>query len=142
MRRILGLVTLAALTACAPQPDGGGKVTVPDLLPSMQATALGDSVQFVLQVTNTTSETVDLEYRSGQSFDFVVLDETGSEVWRWSEGRMFTQALRHESLGPGETITHSALWSAEDRPAGAYAVVGTLTVADRSVQQRTEFRLP
>jgi hypothetical protein len=142
MRRILGLVTLAALTACAPQPDGGGKVTVPDLLPSVQATAQGDSVRFVLQVTNTTAEAVELEYRTGQAFDFVVLDEAGREVWRWSDGRMFTQAVRHESLGPGETITHAALWSSEGRPAEAYAVVGSLTVADRSVQQRTEFRLP
>lgn len=148
MGRIPGLVALVALgliTACAPRPNDGGDMGATDLLPSVQATAAGDSVHFVLQVTNTTDAPIELVYPSGQSFDFQVEDASGEIVWTWSANRMFMQAIREETLGAGETLTHSASWLPSEygeMPAGEYTVTGTLTVADRTVEQRTTFRLP
>lgn len=141
MERILALAALAGLIGCAALENGGSGMDVSDLLPSVQATALGDSVEFVLQVTNTTGSEIDLTYPTGQSFDFVVSDAAGREVWRWSADRMFTQAVREEELAAGETLTYSAAWAAAGQPAGDYSVLGTLTVMDRTVQQRTEFTL-
>lgn len=141
MQRALWLTALAGLMGCATVENGRERMDVSDLLPSVQAAAQGDSVEFLLQVTNTTDSTVDLVYPTGQSFDFVVSDSAGREVWRWSADRMFTQAVRQEGLAPGETITHSVVWPAADQPRGDYSVLGTLTVGDRTVQQRTEFTL-
>lgn len=141
MRRALWLTALTGLMGCATVEDGSERMDLADLLPSVQAAAQGDSVEFLLQVTNTTGSAVDVVYPTGQSFDFVVSDSGGREVWRWSADRMFTQAVRAEELAPGETITHSAVWWAADQPRGEYSVLGTLTVADRAVQQRTEFTL-
>ena len=41
---------------------------------------------------------VELDFPDGQTHDFVVLDAAGSEVWRWSDGRMFTQAHAEQVL--------------------------------------------
>lgn len=148
MGRIPGLaafVALALIAACAPRPNDGGDMNGADLLPSVQATAVGDSVHFVLQVTNTTDAPIELVYPSGQSFDFQVEDGSGEIVWTWSANRMFIQAIREETIAAGETLTHSASWQPEEYgelPPGEYTVLGTLTVMDRTVQQRTTFRLP
>ena len=115
---------------------------MPDLLPSVQVTTANDSVEMVLQVTNTTESPVELTFTSGQSYDFVVYDGAGTEVWRWSSEQMFTQALREERVAPGETLTYSAIWAPAPGTAGEFEVVGILTARDREVSQRTEFRIP
>ncbi|MBI1897984.1 MAG: hypothetical protein HYS04_15850, partial [Acidobacteria bacterium] len=55
-----------------------------------------------LRVRNSTGHPVQLNFPTGQSFDFVIRNEAGDIVQRWSEGKFFTQALRSETLAPGE----------------------------------------
>lgn len=134
------LLALALALGCAPRsatPDAQGA----DLLPSVQATTFGDSVQFVLQVTNTGDRPVELEFRSGQQFDFRV-EREGREVWRWSADQMFTQALQRRSLPAGETLTYTASWRPAPSLQGEFTVRGTLTAAGRTVEQQARFRLP
>lgn len=134
------LLLLALAGGCSVRPAASG--AEPDgLLASLQASAFGDSVSFVLQVTNTTGAPVELEYRSGQRFDFVV-ERDGAEVWRWSDGQMFTQALGRESLPPGETLTFSATWTPPPGTAGEFTARGILTAANRGVEQQARFRIP
>ena len=47
-------------------------------------------------------EPLKLTFPSGQTYDFVIKDEKGQIVYKWSDGRMFTDAIRQESFGPGE----------------------------------------
>ena len=48
---------------------------------------------------------LELRFPDGQTHDFVVKDFAGKVIWRWSEGRMFTSAMRSETLkGKGETM--------------------------------------
>jgi hypothetical protein len=119
--------------------DGGES---PDLLPSLQATSSGDSVEFVFQITNTTEHAIGLEYSSGQSFDFVVTDDAGAEIWRWSGDRMFTQALRNETLAAGETLTFRAGWTPPPGVRGNLLVAGTLTAMNVEIEQRASFAVP
>ena len=147
MRGAVGMVLVLAGSAwaaggCAPVANGGGEADMPDLLPSVQATSANDSIEFVLQVTNTTDEPVPVSFSSGQTYDFVVYDASGAEVWRWSDERMFTQALREESVAPGETLTYSAIWVPAPGLSGPFEVLGVLTARDREIGQRTEFRVP
>jgi hypothetical protein len=51
-------------------------------------------LNFALHVTNNTTKMLELRFPDGQTHDFVVKDFAGKEVWRWSEGRMFTSAMR------------------------------------------------
>lgn len=140
--RIAVLSMFILMAACAPRAGNGDDGEMPDLLPSVQVTTANDSVEMVLQVTNTTEAPVELTFTSGQSYDFVVYDAAGAEVWRWSSEQMFTQALREERVAPGETLTYSAIWTPAPGVAGEFEAVGILTAQDRDVRQRTGFRIP
>ena len=139
--RLLALGALALLAGCT-QPDppaspGGAS----PLLSSVQASTFGsDSAVFALQVTNTASAPLTLEFGSGQSYDFVVLRGT-QEVWRWSADRMFTQALRSETLPGGATNTYTATWAPLPGSGGEYTVRATLMARNAPVEQTTRFRL-
>jgi hypothetical protein len=76
-----------------------------------------------LTLRNTTGAPLKLEFGSGQTFDVVVRDEDGKDVWRWSDGRGFTQALRSETVS-GERVWVVAL---PELKAGRYSVEGWLT---------------
>ncbi|MCH7659256.1 MAG: hypothetical protein IH933_01280 [Euryarchaeota archaeon] len=82
-----------------------------------------DTLRFRFTVTNTGDDPIELRFRDGQSVDFVVL-ENGRERWRWSDGRLFTQAIRSERLGPNESSTHEGMWSGPE--SGRYTVCATL----------------
>ncbi len=135
---LLGAVLFAA--GCALSQSGEGYGNGP-LLPSLQASAVGDSVHFAFQITNTSSQPVELRYRNGQSYDFLVL-RGEMEVWRWSSDQMFTQALRQEQLQPGETLEFEESWRVPTGLRGELIAVGRLTSENRSVEQRAHFRLP
>ena len=134
-------VALAGLAACAasvPAPEGGSSGP---LVSSLQVETTPDTVRFVLQVTNTGPAPVTLDFTSGQSFDFVVTRD-GGEVWRWSADRGFTQALRSETLAPGETRTYDAAWSPPAGTSGEFLARGFLTAREHRAEQQARFRLP
>lgn len=134
---ILGVLLVLVGCAVSQAPAVGNG----PLLPSLQASTVGDTVFLVLQVTNTSTEPVELHFRSGQSHDFAVESSEG-EIWRWSDDQMFTQALRHERLEPGETLRFEEAWRPPDGVEGNLVAVGRLTASNRPVEQRANFRLP
>jgi len=101
---------------------------------TLDATVNGD-VQFSFRVTNTGTTAVTLTFPSGKRADIAVEDESGSTVWRWSDGRMFTQMITRATLEPGEQIEESFTWS--DPPPGRYVARGTLE-ADHDLATETE----
>ncbi len=101
---------------------------------------LRDGVEFDLSLLNDSGKRVELDFTSGKTHDFVVLDARGREVWRWSEGRMFTQAMRNRLLDVRDTAHWSERWDAA--APGAYTVVAMLTAANHPVEQRVDFRVP
>ena len=92
------------------------------------------TVEFSFSVTNADTEPIVLRFRSGLVADVAVL--AGDEVvWRWSEGRAFTQALGAETLLPGESFVHSATWDDPDR--GEYEAVASLEATNVDLESRT-----
>ncbi len=93
----------------------------------------GEPVRMALTVFNHSAEPVHLEFRTSQRYDFVIEDGKGREVWRWSEGRLFTQALGEEILGP-ETPrrTYETAFDGELAP-GTYTVTGLVTAETRRI---------
>ena len=92
------------------------------------------AVEFAFTVSNADTDPVELTFRSGKVADVAVYDGE-AVVWRWSDGRMFTQALRTDTFDPGESFTHTATW--EHPSSGSYTAEATLeaTNADFSVRQ-------
>jgi hypothetical protein len=101
--------------------------------------AVGAPVRLTMSISNPARPTITLQFSSGQHYDFEV--RRGREtVWRWSAGRMFTQALTTLTVGPGERRVYSETWNQRDNngqpvPAGTYTAIATLTTMARSQPQ-------
>ena len=132
--------TLLIGAACAPN-GSGADADVPPLLSSFQVYTAADSVHFVLLVTNTTESAIELSFRDGQTFDFIVTSGSG-EVWRWSEEQMFIQALQTDRMGPGESRRYEAAWRPPDGVGGEYLATGRLTSSSHPIEQSTQIVLP
>lgn len=99
---------------------------------------VGEVVRFAFAVTNEGAEPVELQFRNGQPAD-VAVEQDGAVVWRWSDGRMFSQALWSEQLAPGESVEHELTW--DDPATGRYEAVATLEAANADLEARTSFEV-
>jgi hypothetical protein len=150
---MLALAALALFAACQPRtvnaPAAGDPGTdasgaagdANPLAVSFQIQA-GDSVAFLLQATNTTRAPLAIQFPSGQSYDFSV-EDAGRTVWRWSEGMMFTQMVRNETLAPGETRTYREVWHPAASLRGkSLTATARLTSSNHAAVRTQTFRLP
>jgi len=117
------------------------KVTTTAALTAASRVTVNHSVKVSLRVTNVGDHAVEIDFPSGKTHDVVILDSTGHEVWRWSEGRMFTQAVRNTLLGANETVTYEETWNPRGRT-GTFTAVARLESNNHPMQQRTDFTLP
>lgn len=127
--------SLAARTPSHHEPRTDTKVDSHLLVNVVKHTA-----RFALQVKNVGRKHVELKFPNGQAYDFVVLDDSGREVWRWSTGRMFTQGVQNRLLGSGEAMNADGAW-ATGKP-GRYTVVARLNSTNFPTEERSEFVLP
>jgi hypothetical protein len=98
-------------------------------------------VRFALAVRNVGHKHAEVDFPNGQSYDFVVVDTAGREVWHWSTSRMFTQSIQNKQLGAGEAMEVSEAWATPAR-AGKYVAIATLTSSNYPMEQRAEFVVP
>lgn len=89
-----------------------------------------DEVVFDVRAENNSDVPVDLTFQSGKTADVTVynqasVDVDNEPVWKWSDGRLFTQAIQKETVQPGEEIHQEFTW--ENPPAGEYVALGELT---------------
>jgi hypothetical protein len=100
-----------------------------------------EKLHFSLHVTNNTTKMLELRFPDGQTHDFVVKDFAGKEVWRWSEGRMFTSAMRSQTLnGKGETVFEES-WNPKGQH-GSFTAVAILRSNNFPVETSVQFVLP
>lgn len=104
----------------------------------LAVTVADTAVEFAFTVTNADTEPANLEFRSGKAADVVVYED-GSERWRWSDGKLFTQALETETLAPGESFVHEGVW--QDPPPGRYAAEASLAASNVVLTERAEFEV-
>lgn len=96
-------------------------------------------VRFSFEVKNDIGRLVEVTFPSGHAYDFVVVDSTGKEVWRWGRERLFTQGIQNRLLSKGEAIRISERWI---KPAsGRYVAIATLRSSNYPVEQRVPFTL-
>jgi len=98
------------------------------------------SIRFALDVTNPTKKDVELTFPDGQTHDFIVLDSVGREVYRWGEGRMFTQSVQNRTIDGGETM-HIVEQATIDLAPGSYVAVAKLRSTNFPVQERVPFEV-
>jgi hypothetical protein len=118
-----------AAPAKAPKLDSRLKVNVAQ-----------DEVRFAFDVTNVGNKGTELSFPSGKSYDIVVVDSAGREVWHWSNGRMFTQGVQNKQLGTGDTMRVNEAWT-KTQP-GVYTAIAMLNSTNFPVEQRVDFVVP
>lgn len=106
------------------------------LTPSLDV-AVEDGVRFDFQIVNEGKKKLELNFADGRTHDVVVLDTLGREVWRWSEGRLFTQAMVNKVLRTSDSLRYEESW--KDATPGSYVAVATLSSANYPITQRVEF---
>ena len=79
----------------------------------------GGRVKFLLTVKNPGSVPVEVVLPGGQDFDMLVLKE-GKVIYRWSEGKAFTMALRFITYASGEEKQFTWEWMPPS--AGTYEI--------------------
>jgi hypothetical protein len=101
---------------------------------------VNNTVTLTLHVTNRSDGRVEITFPSGQTHDFVVHDSAGRNVWRWSEGRLFTQAIRNKNLDAKETLSYDVAWRPTDVH-GRFTAIATLRSSNYPVRDSVEFEL-
>jgi hypothetical protein len=151
------LVIAAIVLACGPHArrgDGDAHASVPgehqkgdhqltdtSLAASAKVAVSAADVKFALQVTNLAPHAVEVNFPNGQTHEFVVLDTLGREVWRWSTGRMFTQALQNREVDANETLSFREGWKPNGLH-GKYTALAVLRSSNHPVEERVDFVLP
>ena len=108
---------------------------------TMDVTVTGDVVQFVLHITNNSAKKLELTFPTGETHDVAVVDAAGGEVWRWSSGQMFTQALRNQPLDSHASRTYTVRWRAPHAH-GSLTAIATLMSSNYPLEMRAPFSLP
>lgn len=137
--------------ACGPRahndaiaPDEPARVTrataANPLATTLHVSPAGEAVRFAFAVTNEGKKKLELRFPDGRTHDVVVLDSLGREVWRWSEGRLFTQAMQNRVLRTADALRYEEEWEA---PApGRYVAVATLESRNFPLREQVEFVVP
>lgn len=95
------------------------------------------AVHFALHVMNEGDRKVELNFKDGMTHDIAVLDDRGRQVWRWSDGRLFTTAYQNRVLARDDTLSFSESWKS---PApGQYTAVVRLASQNYPQEQRVSF---
>lgn len=114
-------------------------------------TVASDAAVFDLKAKNVSQEQLSLTFHSGQEFEVVVMDGQGEEVYRYSAGKMFTEAIKTISLDPGKTLAWQDKWVfPEEVQGGSFKVkmfVTSRKINDKEVEigtlsTTTNFTLP
>lgn len=74
-----------------------------------------DKIVLDFALTNHSDQTSKLQFSSGQQFEVVITDEKGKEVYRFSEGKLFTEALIYKDLKASQSIKWQDMWDMIDK---------------------------
>ncbi|MBB6453012.1 hypothetical protein HNQ94_001460 [Salirhabdus euzebyi] len=124
--------------------DDGKTKDITPLLESMEYSVdvetSNDQATFHMNLKNTTDEAVQFGFSSGQQFEIVVRDKaTQQEVYRYSEGMMFTEAFVFVDMQPNDVKKWSFNWDYKGREGekvGAGDYVATLTLLPSQLNEQ------
>ena len=114
MRLVVVVGAALVLAACGSADVSGDRRVVGGVIVTFTVTPgraeVGGAVRLALRLTNNSGRAEKLTFASGQQYDFWVTDGD-KEIWRWSEDRVFTQAIEERTLGPQESLTLAESWT-------------------------------
>ena len=92
---------------------------------------VGEPITMTLKIFNYTEEEIIFHFNISQRYDFIIEDEEGNEIWRWSKDRMFAQMLGEEALGlTNSEIIYTAEYTDKLSP-GCYKITGVFIAQEK-----------
>jgi hypothetical protein len=147
-RVIIPLLCAASAVAFA-RGTTGHKATLAASVPNHHSEAVltslftvnaSHSVEFKLDVRNNTKKMVELRFPTGRTHDFVVQDERGVEVWRWSKSRLFTQGIQNKLVKAKDVAVFSEDWNPANMH-GKFTAIAILASDNHPIEERVQFEL-
>lgn len=71
---------------------------------------VGEAVKIAFKLQNNAKNPVTFEFNSGQSYDVLVENSAGEQVWSWAANKRFAMMMRQVTVAAGETQTFAAQW--------------------------------
>ena len=88
-----------------------------------------EDVTVHISLRNISNKTIGLEWSDFTmiddqvvTIDFVILDTNNSQIYRFSQHRAYLQAVKEETLGPGEQLANVLVWNPGSGPEDVYSV--------------------
>ncbi|MCL5773073.1 MAG: BsuPI-related putative proteinase inhibitor [Firmicutes bacterium] len=137
MRKILMILVLVIFTGFCWFSATGKSSTKSGLIFKVTADKKsynkGEKVNITLKITNQGEKTAFFDFSTSKKYDFWVKDESGKEVWRWSNDRVFLQVLTNMKLDAGKSRTFKEIWNQEDNEGnqlkpGRYIIYGEISL--------------
>ncbi|WP_026690307.1 BsuPI-related putative proteinase inhibitor [Alteribacter aurantiacus] len=100
------------------ETEGTDSVTEYDLTFTLDVEESDGQFHFTMTIDNDTDHDKQIDFASGQKFDILVKDESGTVLYHFAEGMMFTQALVSETIAPGESLVLEETWTADEDISG------------------------
>lgn len=100
-----------------------------------------DPITITLTIKNISPDTKTLNFSNSQQYDLVIYNDADAEVWRWSNGMVFTAAITSFSLASGESQTFTYTWDQKTStngtliPIGNYILEGHIVGISASAQR-------
>lgn len=103
-----------------------------------------EPVRMLLAKVNVTPTSMQLTYKTGQRYDFIVT-YNDREIWKWSREKFFTLAIEQVTLDPGQNETAREVWNQVDNegrpvPPGSYRLEGVNTATGVSLSVRIKIQ--
>jgi hypothetical protein len=100
-----------------------------------------DTLMVRLKIENDTNETVTFMHTNSQQYDFIIRDDLGTEVYRWSYGKGFLTVITTRILAPGESLVYEEAIELIDNDKnplqpGNYTIEGVHTTSTEELRQR------
>jgi len=149
----LTIGVLSLLTGCASERNGDAEemnqevevqeVMSKELEVDFQVIPLSKETQFLISLTNRSDQLKKLEFHSGQKYEIIVTNDKGEEVFIYSKGKMFSQALETALLKSGENMEWEETWKHDSLPPGQYkAKVSILSHKSDNLSLEREWTVP
>ena len=65
----------------------------------LDSTDTSPSLQATFTIKNATSSPIPFTFSNSQQYDFLIQDDSGQELWKWSDGRFFAMMIVEKKLG-------------------------------------------
>ena len=100
----------------------------------------GESIEFLLTISNPSYKAVTLNFASSKQYDFIVTTPSGLEMWRWSDTTGFLHVNTELVIPAQETITVSVVWNqilfdGNTYPDGDNIAIGSYTASGSLLDQ-------